>query len=84
MTDSQAAIVAIKKAGKIGKARTGELKRVMKRIKEGKKILGPKAVSLEWVKSHAGIKDNEESDKKAKLSVKEEDPAFLLITEGGL
>ena len=84
LTDFQAAIASIKKAGKTGKARTGELKSVMKRIKEGKRLLSSKAVSLGWVKSHVEIKRNEEADKKAKLGAKEEDPTFPVITEGGL
>ena len=68
-TVSQAAIVVIKKAGKIGKARTRELRKVMRKIEEGKRVLGASAVSLSWVESHIGIKGNEEADKKAKRGV---------------
>ena len=46
LTDSQAAIAAIKKAGTTGKARTGELRKVMKKIEEGRKAVGPNTVSL--------------------------------------
>ena len=77
-------IVAIKKAGKTGKARTGELRKVMQNIEEEKNAIGPNAVSLRWVKSHIGIKGNEEADKRAKLGADIEDPTFSVISEGGL
>ena len=35
----------------------------MRNIDKGKKMLGPNASSLEWVKAHIRIKDNEEADK---------------------
>ena len=47
LSDLEAAIAVIKKAGKTGKARTGELRKVMRKIEEGKKTLGPNVVSLE-------------------------------------
>ena len=84
LIDSQAAIAAIKKAEKTGKARTRELRRVMKMIEKGKRVLGPQAGSLGWVKSHIGIIGNKEADKKAKLGAKKEDPTSPVITEGGL
>ena len=84
LTDSQAAIAAIKKAGKTGKARTGELRKVMRKIDEGRKAIGPNAVSLEWLNSHIRIKGNEEANKKAKLGADVEDPTLPVITEGGL
>ena len=84
LTDSQAAIAAIQKAGKTGKARTEELRKVMKKIEEGRKVLGRKAVRPGWVKSHVGIKGNKEANKKAKLGADDEDPTFPVITEGGL
>ena len=77
-------MVAIKKAGKTGKARIVELRKVRRKMGEGKMAIGPKAVSLGWVKSHIGIKGNKEADKKAKLRADKEDPTFLVITEGGL
>ena len=56
----------------------------MRKIKQWKKVLGPKAVRLGWVKSHVKIKGNEEIDKRAKLGANEEDSKFLVIREGGL
>ena len=67
LTDSLATIAAIKKAGKTGQARTGQLRKVMRKIEEGRKAIGPDAVSLGSVKSHIGIKGKEEADKKATL-----------------
>ena len=83
LTDSQAAIAAIKKAGRTGKARMGELRKVMRKIEEKRSALGPNVVSLGWVKSHIRIKGNEEADKKAKLCADIEDPAFPVM-EGSL
>ena len=71
LTDLQVAIAAIKNAGKMGKARMGELRKVIRGIVEGKRELRPKTVSFGWDKSHIGIKGNEEADKKAKLEAKE-------------
>ena len=84
LTDSQAAIAAIKKAGKTGKARTEELRKVMRKIQEGRKAIRPNVVNLEWVKSHIGIKGNKEADKRTKLGADEKDPTFSVIMEGGL
>ena len=78
------AIVAIRKAGKTGKARTKELKKVMRKIEVRNRVLEPKAISLKWVKSHIGIKGNEEADKKVKLGADEDDPTFPVIMEGSL
>ena len=56
----------------------------MWQIKEGKKGLGPKAVSFRWLKFHIRVKVNEEEDKVAKLGSDEEDPAFPVIAKDGL
>ena len=84
LTDYQTAIVVIRKAGKTAKARMVELKKVMRRIEEGKRAPSPKAVSLVWVKSHIGINSNKKTDKRAKLDTDEEDPTFSVIMKGGL
>ena len=84
LSDFQAAIAAIKKAGITGKARMGELRKAMREIKEGRRAIGPNVVSLRWIKSHIGIRGNEEANKKVKLDTDIEDPAFPMITEGGL
>ena len=39
-------IATINKAEKAGKARTGELRKVMRKIEEERKAIGPNAVSL--------------------------------------
>ena len=53
-------------------------------IEKRKKVIRPNVVSLRWVKAHISIKGNEEADKRAKLNADEKDPAFPVITEGGL
>ena len=44
LSDSQAAIAAIRKAAKTGRARTGELKEVMEGVRRQQKKLGPDVV----------------------------------------
>jgi len=83
LSDSQAAIAAVKKAGRTGKARTRDLKVVMEGIRERQSRLGPKAVSYGWVKAHNELHGNEEADRLAKeaTNLYPEEPQ---ITEGGL
>jgi len=61
LSDSQAAIAAVKKAGSIGKARTNDLKLALMDIKERQARLGPNAVSFGWVKAHNELFGNEEA-----------------------
>ena len=78
LADSMAAIQAVKKAGKTGKATSGELVRVMKQVrKRGKGI-----VRFAWVKAHVGIPGNERADQTAKFYTKVVGPEVL--TEGGI
>jgi len=83
LSDSQAAIAAVKKAGRTGRARTADLRRVMMDIKERQTRLGPNAVSFGWVKAHNDVGGNEKADQLAKhaTTLYPEDPQ---ITEGGL
>jgi len=83
LSDSQAAIAAVKKAGRTGKARTNDLKLVLMDIKEQQARLGPNAVSFGWVKAHNELFGTEEADQLAKMATQlyPEDPQ---ITEGGL
>jgi len=83
LSDSQAAIAAVKKAGRTGKARTNDLKLVLRDIKERQARLGPNAVSFRWVKAHNELFGNKEADRLAKMATQlyPEDPQ---ITEGGL
>ncbi|KAF8463325.1 hypothetical protein BDZ91DRAFT_796479 [Kalaharituber pfeilii] len=79
LTDSQAAIAAVRKAGRTGKARTGDLKRVMEMITERKK---KGDVKLMWVKAHIGIAGNEAADVEAKKAA--DRIGKSVVTEGGL
>ena len=76
-------IAAMKEAWKTGKARTGELRKVMRKIEEGREAILPNTVSHELVQSHIGIKGNEEAHKRAKLGADIEDPTFPVFTKGG-
>ena len=59
LVDSEAAISAVMKAGKKGKARTRDLARLMEAIGRREGVVGKGSVSLGWVKSHIGIHGNE-------------------------
>ena len=64
LADSKAAIAAVKKAGRVGRARSRHLQEVVNRVAE---IKGRgEEVRLAWVKSHIGIMGNEAADVCAK------------------
>ena len=81
LADSQAALAAVKKAGKTGKARTRELANVIRLLRDRQ----DKTTKLGWVKSHIGIEGNETADKNAKKGTlwrrQDQKP---WVTEGGL
>ena len=66
LSDSQAAIAAIQKAERTGRARTGELKDVVEKVRKRQENLGPNAVRFAWVKAHVGTHGNEKADQMAK------------------
>ena len=83
LTDSRAAISAVKKAGRTGKARTRELARLMKTVEKREEEGGKGAVALGWVKAHIGIHGNERADKMVKKGA-EKGAETLQVTEGGI
>ena len=83
LSDSQAAIAAVRKAGNTGRARTCDLRVVMEGIRERQFRLGPNAVSFGWVKAHNELHGNEEADRLAKEATNLY-PEDSQITEGGL
>jgi len=66
LSNSQAAIAAVRKARRAGKARTAELKDVVEEVRERQTRLGPDAVRFSWVKAHVGTRGNEVADRMAK------------------
>ena len=68
--DSQAAIMAVRKAVKREITRTRGLREVVSLISDCEEEFGARAVSLAWVKAHVRIPRNERADLEAKLAVK--------------
>ena len=79
LTDPKAAISAVKKAGKMGKARTADFKRLLEVIK-GRRDM---TVTLGWVKSHIGIEGNERADNMVRAGAAKKSDV-LQVTEGGI
>ena len=67
LADPKAAIAAIRKAGRTGKARSSHLKKVVDEIE----ARGPGMVKLSWVEAHVGILGNEAADVLAKNAAEE-------------
>ena len=71
LADSVAAIRAVKKAGRTGKARTGELARVLREVKkrevQRQQSGGGSGVRFAWVRAHVGIPGNGRADQQAKF-----------------
>ena len=85
LTNSQAAFLAIRKAGKTGRSRTHDLRRLMFDLKR-REDSGLKS-KFGWVKAHAGIRGNEEADRLAKeatLPSQWQRGDVDQITEGGI
>ena len=81
LANSKATISAVKKAGKKGKARTRDLKKLMEVL--GQREREGAAVALGWVKSHIGIEGNEKAGEMAKAGA-ERSSEMLQVTEGGI
>ena len=69
LADSQAAITAVKKAGRVGKARSRHLQKVINKIAEVKDKGGE--VKIGWVKVHMGILGNKVAAVVAKKAAEE-------------
>ena len=82
LSDSKAAIQAIRNAGVSGKVRTRALARLGKEIKDRERTYGADNTLIAWVTSDIGIKGNKEADEIVKFgSMKEKG---WEITEGGI
>ena len=84
LSDSQAAIKAMVKAGKRGRARTAALKEAIEGIAEKQQREGgiEQPVMLAWIKAHIGINGNERADKMAKEASMHQ--SGNKVTEGGI
>ena len=83
LADSRAAISAIKKAGRTGKARTQDLAKLLRTIGEREEEDGKGSVALGWVKAHIGIHGNEMADRMAKKGAVK-GAEILQVTKGGI
>ena len=81
LSESQAAIAAVKRAGRTGKARTRDLRKVIQEIRRRQEMLGLGAVRFGWVKAHVDIFGNEKADEQAKMGSNDLYPITPYITE---
>ena len=87
LLDSQAAIAAIRKVGRTGRAWTAELKEVIEEVRKRQKNLGPNAIRFAWIKAHVRTRGNEKVDQMTKAGAElgdEDEGMQKVITEGGL
>ena len=87
LSNSQAAIAAVRKARRTGRARTVELKEVVKKVRKRQNNLGPDAVRFVSVKAHVGTCGIGKADQMAKAGTElgdEDEGIQKVITEGGL
>ena len=82
LSDSQAAIAVVKKAGRLGKARTRDLRKVIQHTRWRQEELGLGAVRFGWVKSHIGIHGDEKADEQAKLGAQDYTQTSPILQKG--
>ena len=82
LSDSKAAIQAVIKVGRRGKARTRDLVQMGNEIRNRQSLYGPDNVAVGLVKVHIGIEGNEKADMMAKMEAAKEGRNHVI--EGGL
>ena len=82
LSDSQATVIAVRKAGKRGITRTRALKEVVSLISDCEKEFEAGAVSLPWVRARVGMPRNERTNRKVKSAVEAREE--MAVTEGGI
>ena len=80
LSDSKAALAAVRNAASAGVARTADLRRVVNLV--GVWALAGVELRFGWVKAHVGLRGNERADTLAKAGCKKHGLAW--VTEGGV
>ena len=80
LSDSEAALAAVRNAASSGVARTADLRRVVNLV--GEWAFAGAELRFGWVKAHVGVHGNERADALAKAGCKRDGPAR--VTEGGV
>ena len=80
LSDSEAALAAVRNAASAGRARTTDLKRVVDLV--GEWVMAGEEIRFGWVKAHVGVWGNQRADALAKRGCPREDPPRA--TEGGV
>ena len=80
LSDSRAALAAVRNAASSGEARTADLRRVVNLV--GEWVFAGAELRFGWVKAHVGVQGNERADALAKAGCEKD--GLARVTEGGV